>query len=128
MRFSLAVAVALVGMSLSGWAQQNSTLKVKHSNEATKAPKSALMVKTTASPTASTPASMELQRMERQNASSAATTRSAGPRTGKGPALKPAKDKPNPPINFGGTGGSKRAGMSSHGSNPYKGRLKQKGR
>src|ERR1039458_7994272 len=38
MRFSLAVAVVLVGMSLSGWAQQN-TFKVKPAP--TKVPKSA---------------------------------------------------------------------------------------
>ncbi len=124
MRFSLAVAVALVAMSLSGWAQQNNTFKVKDST--TKAPKKAPMVKTTTSPTASTSASKELQSVEHQSAKSAATARSSGPRTGKGSALKPARSKPNPPINFGATGGGKRAG-TNQGSNPYKGRLKQKG-
>jgi cytoskeletal protein RodZ len=127
MRFSLAVVIALVGMSLSGWAQQNNTFKVKHSNAATKAPKSAPMVKTTASPTASTSASKELQSVERQSGKSPASARSGGPRTtGKGSALKPARSKPSPPINFGGTGGGKRAGTSQS-SNPYKGRLRQKG-
>jgi hypothetical protein len=125
MKFSLAVAIALVGMNLSGWAQQNNTFKVKPA--ATKAPKSAPMVKTTASPTASTSASKELQSVERQSAKSPASARSGGPKTtGKNPALKPARSKPNPPINFGGTGGGKRAG-TNQGSNPYKGRLKQKG-
>jgi hypothetical protein len=124
MRFSLAVAVVLVGMSLSGWAQQN-TFKVKPAP--TKAPKSAPIGKTAASPTASTPASKELQNVERQSAKSPASARSAGPRTGKGPALKPARNKPNPPINFGGTGGGKGARTTNHGSNPYKGRLKEKG-
>jgi ABC-type sugar transport system substrate-binding protein len=114
-------------MSLSGWAQQDSTFKVKHPNEAKKAPKSAPVVKTTASPTASTSASKELQSVERQSAKPPAGARSGGPRTtGKGPALKPARSKTNPPINFGGTGGGKRAG-TNQGSNPYKGRLRQKG-
>lgn len=123
MRVSWAVAVALVGVSLSGWAQQNNTFKVKHT--ATKAPKSAPLGKTTASP-ASTSASKELQRVERETAKSAAT-RSAGPKTaGTGPALKPAKDKPNPPINFGGTSGGKGARTNNKGADPYKGRLRQK--
>ena len=125
MRFSLAVAVVLVGMSLSGWAQQN-TFKVKPAP--TKAPKSAPIGKTAASPTASTSASKELQNVERQSAKSPASARSAGPRTGKGPALKPARNKPNPPINFNGTGGGKGARTTNHGSNPYKGRLKEKDR
>jgi hypothetical protein len=126
MRFSLAVAVALVGMSLSAWAQQNNTFKVKPAP--TKAPKSAPIGKTAASPTASTSASKELQSVERQSARSPASARSAGPRTGKGPALKPARNQPNPPINFNGTGGGKGARTTNHGSNPYKGRLKEKDR
>ncbi len=125
MRFSLAVAVALVGMSLSGGAQQNNTFKVKPAP--TKAPRSAPIGKTTASPTASTPASKELQNVERQSAKPLASARSAGPRTGKGPAPKTARNKPNPPINFGGTGGGKGARSTNRGSDPYKGRLKQKG-
>jgi hypothetical protein len=126
MRFSLAVAVALVGMSLSGWAQQNNSFKVKPAP--TKAPKSAPIGKTAASPTATTPASKELQSVERQSAKPLASPRSAGPRTGKGPALKHARNKSNPPINFSGTGGGKGARTTNHGSNPYKGRLKEKDR
>ena len=45
---------------------------------------------------------------------------------GAGAAIKPVKNKPNAPINFGGSGG--KGGLSSNGSsNPYRGRLKQKG-
>jgi hypothetical protein len=40
--------------------------------------------------------------------------------------MKLAKDKPNPPINFNGNGGTKSAGMTNQGANPYKGRLRQK--
>lgn len=126
MRFTLVVAVVLVGMSLSGWAQQNNTLKVKPAPS--KAPRSAPIVGKTVGKTASTPASKELQNVERQSAKSLASARSSGSRTGKGPALKPARNRSNPPINFGGTGGGKSARTTNQGSNPYKGRLKAKGR
>ncbi len=125
MRFTLVVAVALVGISLSGWAQQNNTLKVKPAP--TKATKRAPIGKTAASPKASTPASKELQSVEHQSAKSLASARSAGSRTGKGPALKPVRNRSNPPINFGRSGG-KSARTPKQGSNPYKGRLKEKGR
>jgi len=127
MRFSLAVAVALAGISVSGLAQQNSTYKVKPSYTAEKAPKkSAPIGKMTASP-ATTSTSRDLQKLERQTAKSSAPARSAGQRPpGTTPALKPAKDKSNPPINFGKTGSHKSARMSNRGSNPYKGRLRQK--
>jgi hypothetical protein len=125
MRFSLAVAVVLVGFSVSGLAQQQDTFRVKRSAPAKAAKKtSAPTGKTAGSPaTASASASKDLQNLERQTVKSSVPSRSAGKRT---PALKPAKDKPNPPINFGGTGGGKSAGLTKQGSNPYKGRLRQK--
>jgi hypothetical protein len=120
MRFSWVVAIALVGMSLSGWAQQNNTFKVKHA--ATKTPKRAPVGKATPGATASTSASKNLEKLERQSAKPAGTARSAK----RAPALKPAKDKRNPPISFGGKGGGRRAGTTKQGSNPYKGRLREK--
>jgi hypothetical protein len=127
MRFSLAVAVAVASISVSGLAQQNNTYKVKPSHTAEKAPKRSVAIgKTTASP-ATTSASRDLQKLEHQTAKSSVSVRSAGPRTpGKAPALKPAKDKPNPPINFNGSGGGKSAGTASRGANPGKGRVRQK--
>lgn len=125
MRFSLAVAVAVAGISVSGLAQQNDTYKVKPSHTNEKAPRSSVPIKT-AMPSAS--ANQELKNLERQTAKSSAPIRSAVPKTpAKAPALRPAKTKPNPPINFNGsgTGGSKSAGVTQ-GSNPYKGRLRQK--
>ena len=127
MRFSLAVAVVLVCISVSGLAQQSNTLKVKRSAPEKAARKSAPVGKT-ASPIASSSTSKELQTLERQTAKTSASSRSAGKRTpGAGSGLKPVKDKSNPPINFGGSGGGgKGGGTSNQGSNPYKGRLKQK--
>jgi hypothetical protein len=126
MRFSLAIAVVLVGISVSGLAQQSDTFKVKRSAPE-KAPKKSAPIGKTASPaTASANNSKNLQNLEHQAARSSASSRSAGKKTPGSAALKPVKDKPNPPINFGGTGRGKGAGMTNQGSNPYKGRLKQK--
>jgi hypothetical protein len=123
MRFSLAVAVVLAGISVSGLAQQ--TFRVKRQPTEKAARKSAPVGKT-ASPVASNATSKELQTLERETAKTSASSRSAGKKTGTGSALKPVKDKSNPPINFGGTGGGKGGGTTNQGSNPYKGRLKQK--
>ncbi len=132
MRFPLAVAVVLASMSVNGLAQQsgNGTIRVKPSHSAEKAPKRSAPIGKTASPaTTSTANAKDLQTLERQTAKSSAPSRSAGKRTpGMALALKPAreKDKPNPPINFHGNGGSKSPGMTNQGTNPYKSRLKQK--
>ena len=124
MRFSLAVAVVLVGISVNGLAQQNDTFKVKRSAPE-KAPKKSAPIVTTASPaTASGANSKQLESLERQSARGSAPSRAA--KKGSPAALKPVKDKPNPPINFGGAGGGKNAGMTNQGPNPYKGRLRQK--
>jgi len=124
MRFSLAVAVVLAGISVSALAQQ--TFKVKRSAPEKAARKSAPVGKT-ASPVASNSTSKELQTLERQTAKTSASSRSAGKRTpGTGSALRPVKDKSNPPINFGRTGGGKGGGTAKQSGNPYQGRLKQK--
>jgi hypothetical protein len=123
MRFSLAVAILLAGISVSGFAQQ--TFKVKRSAPEKAARKSAPVGKT-ASPVASNASSKQLQTLERETARTSASSRSAAKRTGTGSALKPIKDKSNPPINFGGTGGGKGGRTGKQSGNPYQGRLKQK--
>ena len=123
MRFSLAVAIVLAGISVSGLAQQTS--RVKRSPPDKGARKSAPMGKT-ASPVASNATSKELQTLERETAKTSASSRSAAKRTGTGSALKPAREKSNPPINFGGSGGGKGGGTAKQSGNPYQGRLKQK--
>jgi hypothetical protein len=127
MRVLLAAAVLLMGISVSGLAQQSGTFKVKRSAPAKeKEKKSApIAVGKTAGPgTASASNSKDLQAVERETAKTPASSRTTGKKTG--PALKPVKDKPNPPINFGGNGGAKGPGTVTQGSNPYKGRVKQK--
>jgi len=130
MRFSLAVVVVFVGIGVSGLAQQNNTFKVKHSTPE-KAPKaSAPMGKTAGPATPSSANAKNLQAIERQTAKTTASSGSAGKPSGsagkKPPALKPVKEKPNPPINFSGTGGGKSAGTTNPGSNSHKGRVRQK--
>src|SRR4030081_1097935 len=124
MRFSLAVVVVLLGISVSGLAQQ--TFKAKHSAPE-KAPRKSAPVGKTASPVASNSTSKELQALERQSAKTSASSRSAAKKTpGTGSALRPVKDKSNPPINFGASGGGKGTRAGGQSSNPYSGRLKQK--
>ena len=123
MRSSLAVAVVLAGLSVSGLAQQNNKSKVKPTHEKA-AKQSAPLGKTAGPATASAANAKSLQTAEHQSGRVPASSRSGGKKTAS--ALKPVKDKPNPPINFSGTGGGKGGGGAS-GANPYKGRLKQKG-
>jgi hypothetical protein len=127
-RFSLAVAIVVVGLGMSGLAQQDNTFKVKPSRPE-KQPKStsAPVTKTAGPATSSAANSKDLQSLEHQTAKASGPSRPAG-NAGKktAPALKPAKDKANPPINFSGAGSGKSAGSNKQSSNPYKGRLKQK--
>jgi hypothetical protein len=127
MRFSLAVVIIVVGISVSGLAQQNGA----KASAPVKAPKQSApmpMGRAGGPGTSSAANAKELKAIENQTAKVPATPQSAGKKTpGKASGLKPVKDKPNPPINFGGTSASKTPGTNHQGSNGYKGRLKQKG-
>jgi hypothetical protein len=123
MRFSLAVAVVLVFFSMSGFAQQNNTFRVKKSPPE-KAPKQAAPIGKAAGGDASSANAKDLQSLERETAKSSGPSPSAAKGT---LPLKPIKDQANPPINFGGTGGGKKTvGMINQGSDPYRGRLREK--
>lgn len=122
-RFSLAVAVALVGFTSSGLAQQHGTFKVKPS-ASEKAPKKAAPIgKTPGAATASAANAKDLQNVEHENTKASPASRPSGKK--QGTALKPIKDKPNPPINFNGASGKSQAGTHPA-PDPSKGRLKQK--
>jgi len=131
MRFLLAVVVVLVGISVSGLAQQNNTFKAKHPAPE-KAPKASVPMGKTAGPaTASAANAKNLQAVEHETAKTTATSGIAGRPSGSAgkktaPALKPVKEKPNPPINFSGRGGGKSAGTASPGSSSRTGRVRQK--
>jgi hypothetical protein len=123
MRFSLAVAVLAAGLSVSGFAQQ-APYKVKSSHEDKPAKSSAPIGKTGGGETASAENAKSLQNIEHQSGKGATSSKSAAK---KPAALKPVKDKPNPPMNFGTTSGVKNAGKSTSGSSAYKGRVRSKG-
>jgi len=127
MRFSLAVSVVLLGISLSASAQQSNTLKVKRSAPEKAPKKSAPISATGAHPaTASAAASKDLRNIEHQTAKSSVTASAPKTTPGTASTLKPVKDKPNPPINFSGNTAHKSAGPTNQSANPYKGRLRQK--
>jgi hypothetical protein len=123
MRFSIAVMVVLVGMCGIGVAQKSSEIKSSdRKSSVTKPPKS------TAAPSGkvgggATSSSKELQNVERQSAKTGA--RSHAQKAPKPVAIKTDKSESNPPMKFGGKGSS--IGTTKQASNPYKGRLKQKG-
>jgi len=123
MKFPLAVTVALLGVSLSGWAQQNNPYKVKNS---TPQKKSATVGRTA---TSSGDPSKDLRALERQQARASASAAAKSPETGS--ALKPVQEKPNHPMNIKGSGEGKithkGSGLKNNrGKNPYAGRLRQK--
>jgi hypothetical protein len=125
MRFSWAAAVLVAGLGVSGWAQQ-APYKIKPSHEDKPAKSSAPIGKTAGVASASAENANSLQNIEHQSAraSTSSSSRAAGK---KSAALKPIKDKPNPPMNFGTSSGVKGGGKPTQGSNPYKGRVRQKG-
>ena len=120
----LLIALVLLGFCVVGAAQQADTYRVKKSPP-DKAPKKIAPVgKAPGSTTASSANAKDLQTIERQSAHTAKPAGSASKRT-TGATFKPAKDKPNPPIDFSGTS-AKNPGLTNQGSNPYRGRLRQK--
>jgi hypothetical protein len=128
MRFLRVILALVLGVSVSGWGQNNNnSFKVKSTPE--KAPKSAPMGKTAASNnTAAANNAKNLQSIERANTRVPAASHTGNKAAGKNATggLKQVKDK-NPPINVN-NGGSRGTGLMSKSSNPLQGRLKQKGK
>lgn len=122
MRFSLAIAVLLVGLSASGMAEQQK-FKVKRTPP-DKTKKATVPAPRSGVGSSGGANSKDLQALEHQTAKSSAP-RTAGKKSAGAAAIKPIKDKPNPPINLGSGGGAS-GGGAARGGNPYKGRLKQK--
>jgi hypothetical protein len=123
MRHWLILGFVLAVVTATCSAQASPTPRVKHSQAGrTHSAKSVVVGK---SPSASS--SAELQRLEQQSAKVSATPRvKRTPRTAA--LLKTEKEKPTPPIRFSGAGnGAKGPGTTNQGTNPYKGRLLQKG-
>jgi len=126
MRFSLAVAVILMGASVSGLAQKN-TYDTKPSNPQHGAKQSAILPARKGGVGSSSAANArDLQAVQRQAATnSRAASVSASKASSSAAKVTPIKDKSNPPINFGAGGSAKSSGLTNQGSDPYKGRVKQ---
>ncbi len=122
MRLSLVVTVLLVGISATGVAEQQK-FKVKHTPPA-KTKKVTVPAPKSSVGTSGGASSKDLQALEHQTAKSS-MPRTAGKKSPGAAAIKPIKDKSNPPINLGGGGGAS-GGSGGRAGNPYKGRLKQK--
>lgn len=119
----MAAVVVLLGLGVSGMAQQNNnSFKVKH-NPDKAAKKTGAVVPRSGAKATSNANAKDLKNLEHQTAKTSAPPRTHAKKSAQ---LKPVKDKSNPPMNFGAKGGGKSAGLSKQPSNPYKGRLKQK--
>jgi len=120
MRFLLIMTAALLSLSVSGAAQQK-TFRVKPSSPEVKTGHK--NVPADRVPATSTQTARDLKTLEHQTAKTVPVRTPKAPRK-QSVALKPEKEKSNPPMNFGKGQGS--ASGVKQGSNAYKGRLKQK--
>lgn len=112
--------MAVLTVGASAFAQQSGTYRVKPTPEdKPKKPASVGKVGPGTS-TASASNAKDLNALEHQTAKSAPAKSGSKKQT----ALKPVKDKPNPPINFNGGGGKSQ--QTHQVSDPSKGRLRQK--
>jgi hypothetical protein len=119
---TFALVSIVVGLAALDQAQQNGTYKVKSTpSDKVKKPAPIGKVGGTAA-TASSANARDLQSVERENAKAAAGPKAGGKKNAT--ALKPVKDKPNPPINFGGT--ATKAQTQGRATDPSKGRLREK--
>jgi hypothetical protein len=126
MRFSVTVALLVVGLSMSGFAQKvrKPRAKAVHSEERDSNQKSAPIGKETNSRTS---AASELRRVEQSSAKVSGSRRNDSARAARtNPGLKAQKKDGNAPIHFASTGGSGKPNAKS--GDALKGRLRHKGR
>jgi hypothetical protein len=125
MRFSLAVAVIVVGAGVSGLAQKN-TYDAKPSDPLHVKQSSLLPAGKAGVGSSSAANARDLDAVQRQAAAnSRASSAKASKVSSSTSKLTPIKEKSNPPIKFGAAGGAKSSGLTSQGADPYKGRVKQ---
>lgn len=121
MKSLVAAAVLICGLSVSGFAQQQTTF-YKGKKSSTQKPAKSAAIAPPMKATTQNSSAKDLQLAERQSAKSAGSTHQ--PKQ-KAPVVKPIKDKPTPPMVFNGTGPKATGGLNQS-ANPYRGRLKQK--
>lgn len=125
MRFLLAVTAVLAGMTVIGTAQDLRPHQVRPTdvdNPPKSTPAPAVKGAGAANATATSKALRDIERETPKGIGSAHT----GKKAPRAVALKPDKDKRNPPINLGGKGHAGGVGAANQ-TDSLKGRLKQKG-
>jgi hypothetical protein len=122
MRHWLIVGFVLALMTATCAAQASPTPRVKHFPP--ERPHTAKRVVVAKTPPSSSDAT--LKRLEQQESAKFSASPKAK-RTPGAAAFKPEKQKPAPKINFSGSNAAKGPGTTNQGTNPYKGRLRQKG-
>ena len=122
MRHLLILGFALAVLAANSSAQ-DAQPRVKHFHDQTKSTKSGVAVGKTA--TSATPQA-NLRRLE-QHATTLPTPHRVRRTPARASSLKAEKEKPTPPIHFSGSNAAKGPGTTNQGTNPYRGRLRQKG-
>ena len=127
MRFSLVIALALAGLTMTATAEKHRRPKAKPSySEENKGNKGG--ARAIKEPAARSSSAQELRRVEQSGARASASRKAESGKAARtsAAALKGQKGKENPPIHFASPGGSAK-GSKSKGGDPYKGRLRHKG-
>jgi hypothetical protein len=126
MKFSVVLALAMAGLTMTASAQklQKPRTKPSHSEEKESGKKTSRAIK---EPVSRTNAATELRRVEQSSAKASASKKAESSKAARtNPALKVKEKDSNPPIHLASSGGSGRGGKGKAGD-PYKGRLRHKG-
>jgi len=124
MRFSVVLALALAGLTMTAAAQKPQRTRTKPSHREEKdSRKSHVTAKESSSEKSG--GAQELRKLEQSSARLSSARKTEGKaRTNQ--ALKPRKES-NPPIHFASAGPGKGGGGKGKGGDPYKGRMRHKG-
>ena len=122
MRFLLIVGAIALSICGSGAAQNSKGFRVKPTSPEVKGEHKSMPAEKIPAPSKAT--SRDLKDLERQTAKTKPIHRTQTQTRKQSVALKPQKQRANPPINFGKS--QTKVGGVDQGSNPYKGRLRQK--
>jgi hypothetical protein len=121
MRFSLLSMMVLASLTVCLSANEHHSAKAKSVDEKPKSKHGATPVK---APNPSATTARELHQVEQQ--SKRAPTREKSPAVHQAKVAPADKESKSKPIHFGGTS-AERNSMTNQGTNPYKGRVKEKG-
>ena len=125
MKFSVALALAMAGLTMTASAQklQKPRTKPSHSEEK-ESKKGSRAIK---EPANRSTAATELRRVEQSGAKASASRKAESNKAARtNPALKVKEKDSNPPIHLASSGGAGKGNKGKAGD-PYKGRLRHKG-